>query len=114
MCAAAHYPDMQATASLHGTRLVQDNPLSPHLFADKFRGEIYCGFAEHDHLAPPETIAALAKLLGDRSNVTYSFAVHPGTVHGYSLPDRDVYNKAAAERDWECIFAMFTRRLPGP
>jgi carboxymethylenebutenolidase len=112
MCAAAHCPDMQATASLHGTRLVLDTPLSPHRFADKFRGEIYCGFAEHDDLAPPETIAALAKVLGDRSNVQYSFTVHPGTVHGYSLPDRDVHDKAATERDWEHILAMFARRLP--
>jgi carboxymethylenebutenolidase len=102
---------MRAAASLHGTRLVQENPLSPHLFADKFRGEIYCGFAEHDNLAPPETIATLAKVLSDRSSVTYSFSVHPGTVHGYSLPDRDVYDKAATERDWESILAMFARQL---
>lgn len=111
MCAAAHYPQMQATASLHGTSLVQDTSLSPHKFADKFQGEIYGGFAEHDDLAPPATINTLAEQLGGRPNVTYSFAVHPGTVHGYSLPDRDVYNEAATERDWSSIFAMFVRRL---
>ncbi len=111
MCAAAHYPQLQATASLHGTSLVQDTPLSPHKFADKFQGEIYGGFAEHDDLAPPPTIDTLAELLSGRSNVTYSFAVHPGTVHGYSLPDRDVYDHAAAERDWRSIFAMLARRL---
>lgn len=111
MCAAAHFPEMRATAGLHGTRLVQDTPLSPHKFADKFQGEIYCGFAEHDDMAPPATINTLAELLGGRPNVTYSFAVHPGTVHGYSLPDRDVYDRAATERDWSSIFAMFTRRL---
>jgi carboxymethylenebutenolidase len=111
MCAAAHHPQMQATASLHGTSLVQDTPMSPHKFADKFQGEIYGGFAEHDGLAPPATINTLAELLGGRPNVTYSFAVHSGTTHGYSLPDRDVYDHAATERDWSSIFAMFARRL---
>jgi carboxymethylenebutenolidase len=111
MCAAAHFPQMQATASLHGTLLVQDTPLSPHKFADKFEGEIYAGFAEHDNLAPPATISALAEILGGRPNVAYAFAVHPGTTHGYSLPDRDIYDHAATERDWSSIFAMFARRL---
>ena len=111
MCAAAHFPEMQATASLHGTQLVNDTPLSPHKFADKFQGEIYGGFAEHDDLAPPATISTLAELLSGRANVTYSFAVHPGTTHGYSLPDRDVYDAAATERDWNSIFAMLARRV---
>jgi len=111
MCAAAHYPQMQATASLHGTLLVNDTPLSPHKFADRFQGEIYGGFAEHDDLAPTTTINTLAEALGGRTNVTYTFAVHPGIVHGYSLPDRDVYDEAATERDWSSIFAMLARRL---
>ena len=37
--------------------------------------------------------------------------VHAGCDHGYALPDRDVFNKAAANRDWENIFAMFRRQL---
>jgi hypothetical protein len=27
------------------------------------------------------------------------------------LPDRDVYDRQAANRDWEYIFAMFRRQL---
>ena len=80
--------------------------------AERFQGEIYCGFAEHDDLAPVATIDALQTLLGARSNVVYRARVHLGTVHGYSLPDRDLYDKHAANRDWEAIFAMFRRRLP--
>src|SRR5947209_434835 len=39
--AAAHYPDdFRASASLHGTRLVSDAPLSPHKLAGRCRGEI--------------------------------------------------------------------------
>jgi carboxymethylenebutenolidase len=37
--------------------------------------------------------------------------VHPGADHGYPLPDRDVFDKRAANRDWEIIFAMFRRCL---
>jgi carboxymethylenebutenolidase len=110
--AAAFYPEhFRATASLHGTRLVNETPESPHRLIEKYRGEIYCGFAEQDHLAPPETIATLEKLLAGRDNVHYRAIVHPGTVHGYSLPDRDVFDKQAANRDWEHIFATFNRQL---
>ena len=102
----------RATVSLHGTRLVTDEPHSVHLLADRFRGEIYCGFAEHDALAPPSTIAALAELLDRRDTVDYHHIVHAGTHHGYSLPDRDIYDGQAAEMDWTIILAMFGRQLP--
>ncbi|MEA3026054.1 MAG: carboxymethylenebutenolidase, partial [Alphaproteobacteria bacterium] len=92
-------------------RLVSDKPDSPHRFVGKMRGEIYCGFAEKDDLAPPSTIETLARLFKDRAGVCYRSIVHPGTVHGYALPDRDIFDKPAANRDWENIFAMFRRQL---
>lgn len=112
LCAAGHYDAFRATVSLHGTRLVTDAPDSAHRFADRFGGEIYCGFAEHDTLAPPATIAKLAEVLGGRQNVRYESVVHAGTVHGYSLPDRDIFDKQAANRDWEAIFPMLRRQVP--
>jgi carboxymethylenebutenolidase len=102
---------LQATASLHGTQLVSDKPDSPHRFADRFRGEIYCGFAEHDPYVPPSIASALEKLLAGRSSVKYRAVTHPRAAHGYAIPDRDVYDHAAAERDWAAIFAMFARVL---
>jgi carboxymethylenebutenolidase len=75
------------------------------------RGEIYCGFAEKDDLAPPATIATLGQLFAGCTQVKYRAIVHPGTVHGYALPDRDIFEKDAAHRDWENIFAMFKRQL---
>ena len=112
LAAAAEFPDqLRACASMHGTRLVNDRPDSPHRFVDKFCGEIYCGFAEKDDLAPPSTIETLAKLFDGRGNVRYRAIVHPGTEHGYALPDRDIFHKPAANRDWENIFAMFRRQL---
>ena len=112
LAAAVEFPDQfRASASMHGTRLVSDQPDSPHRFIDKMRGEIYCGFAEHDDLAPPSTIETLGKLFKDAANVRYRSNVHSGTEHGYALPDRDIFAKAAANRDWENIFAMFRRQL---
>jgi carboxymethylenebutenolidase len=109
---AGHFPEeFRATVSLHGTSLVTDAADSPHRLADRFRGEMYCGFAEHDSLAPPSTISTLADLLGGRSNVRYHFEVHRGTERGYSLPDRDIYDEAATKRDWKKIFAMLKRQL---
>ncbi len=102
---------MTATASLHGTQLVSDKPGSPHRFADRFRGEIYCGFAEHDPYVPPRVAATLDDLLGSRPNLRYRSVMHAGAHHGYSIPDRDVYDHAAAEKDWTEIFAMFSRAL---
>jgi carboxymethylenebutenolidase len=112
LAAAAEFPDQfRASASMHGTRMVSDKPDSPHRFVEKMRGEIYCGFAEKDDLAPPATIETLDKLFAGCSQVKYRAIVHPGTVHGYALPDRDIFDRPAANRDWENIFAMFKRQL---
>jgi carboxymethylenebutenolidase len=109
---AGRYPEeFRAAASLHGTRLISDAADSTHRLADRFKGEIYCGFAERDPHAPPATIATLAQALADRANVRYHFQVHPGTDHGYALPDRDIHDRAATARDWQNIFAMFEREL---
>jgi carboxymethylenebutenolidase len=102
---------MAATASLHGTQLVSDKPDSPHRFADCFRGEMYCGFAEHDPYVPPGIAVTLDSLLGNRPNLKCRSVTHAGARHGYAIPDRDVYDREAAEKDWTEIFAMFARTL---
>ena len=60
---------------------------------------------------PPSTIETLGRLFQAAANVRYSYNVHSGTEHGYALPDRDIFHKASANRDWEHIFAMFRRQL---
>ena len=74
------------------------------------RGAPYCGFGEKDRHTPPATVDTLARTL-PASGVSYRYQVHKGADHGYALPDRDVYDKQSANRDWEIIFAMFHRRL---
>lgn len=112
LCVAGHYPErFRVTASLHGSRLVTDAADSVQRLANRFRGEMYCGFAEQDALAPPSTIATLADLLQGRRDMRYQFQVHRGVDHGYSLPDRDIYDEPATKQDWEKIFAMLERQL---
>lgn len=109
---AGAFPErFRACASLHGTRLVTDQKDSPHFSAMKARGELYCGFAEHDPYAPMSTVNTLAETLG-HAGLQYRHEVHKGKEHGYSLPDRDIYDKSAANRDWELMFAMFHRQIP--
>ena len=114
ICVAAAHPDrFVAAASLHGTQLVTDREASPHRLAPRLRGELYCGFAEKDPNATPPIRAALAEAFAS-CPVGYRFALHEGAEHGYALPDRDIHDKRAANRDWELIFAMFRRRLGAP
>jgi carboxymethylenebutenolidase len=112
LAAAATFPDQfHASASLHGTSMVSEAPDSPHRSTGKMRGEIYCGFGERDPFTPPATVETLDKVMKDNAKVRYRGRVHPAAHHGYALPDRDVFDKTAANRDWEHIFAMYRRQL---
>lgn len=110
-CVAGRYPDrFQAGASMHGTALVTDRNDSPHLLAPRIKGELYCGFAENDRGAPPAMVEAFANAM-KASQAKYRYRVHENAEHGYALPDRDIADKQAMNRDWEVIFPMFHRRL---
>jgi carboxymethylenebutenolidase len=111
LCAAGNFPHtFVASASLHGTGLISEREDSPHLLAGRFCGEIYCGYGENDHHTPPALVAQMKKLLS-RRGVKLRYLIHAGAEHGYALPDRDVFDKQSANRDWERIFAMFRRQL---
>jgi carboxymethylenebutenolidase len=110
--AAAAYPDrFGAVASLHGTTLITDEPDSAHLGIGKLQGEVYCGFAETDEYAPAPMVEEWNRLMKS-SPAKYRGVIHKGAEHGYALPDRDLFHKQGAERDWELIFAMFHRAIP--
>ncbi len=112
LCVAGHYPEsVIASASLHGTSLISDAADSPHLLTRRFRGELYCGFAESDPYAPLSMVKELDALLRP-CPVRYRYAIHEGALHGYALPNRDIFHLRGAARDWEMIFAMFHRQLP--
>jgi carboxymethylenebutenolidase len=109
--AAANFPErFRACASLHGTDLVTNRADSPHLSVKNAQGDLYCGFGEKDRFTPASTINAIENALR-HCKANFAYEVHMGADHGYALPDRDVYDKRAANRDWELIFQMFQRRL---
>lgn len=112
--AAAAMPDRVAcAASYFGTRLVTDQPDSPHRVATNCRAELYFAFAEHDHYTPPEVIDELAKTLR-ASRVEQRIEVYPGTEHGFVFPDRGSYHEAGASRHWETLFDLLRRHLQKP
>lgn len=111
--AAAAYPErFAATASIYGAGLVTDRDDSPHLTAEQIRGEVYFACAEIDRYAPKERIDALAAHLAG-TDVEHRIEWYPGVEHGFAFPQRDgIYDKPAAERHWERLFALFARNLP--
>lgn len=112
LAVAAGYPEqVRCAASIYGVRLAVDDDDSPHHGFAKTGGELYIAAAETDEYAPPEMIerveAALAKA-GTRGRVEW----YPGTHHGFAFPTRrGVYDKAAAERHWSRLHALFDRNL---
>ena len=114
--AASSFPDrVAAAASMHGVRLVTDAVDSPHLGLDKIKAELYFGCAETDEWAPPDMVAALEGHLRvqiQASNIRARIETYPGTGHGFVFPKRDgLYDKQAAERHWERLYALFGRNL---
>ncbi len=109
---AGHYPErIRASAGLHGTAIISDQKDSAHLTIGKSQGEVYCGFAEVDPYTPLSMVEQWNALMRTCGSVKYSFRIHTGAHHGYALPDRDIHDKQASNRDWEHIFDMFRRQL---
>ncbi len=108
--AAAHFPGVAAAASVYGVRLLTDQPDSPHLVGSKTAAELYFACAEVDHWAPLEMLPPLRQALAD-AGATAEVELYPGVEHGFAFPQRAVYNRDAAERHWERLFALFRRRL---
>jgi carboxymethylenebutenolidase len=111
MLAAGTFPgEIAAAASVLGFGFIGDKADSPHHAFAKAKAEFYCAFAEHDEIVPESVPRALAVCLG-ASPVEHRLVVHPGVRHPYAFPDRAVYDRAAAEADWDHIFALFAKRL---
>jgi carboxymethylenebutenolidase len=107
--AAAQFPDrFAAAASIYGVRLVTEAADSPHLMAERIKGESYFACAETDHWAPKEMVDGLRKaVVGLKTEVEW----YPGVEHGFAFPQRPAYNKDAAERHWERLNALWRRNL---
>jgi carboxymethylenebutenolidase len=100
----------KAAASIYGVTLMTDRPDSAHLATRNTTAEIYIAFAENDHYVPLEIVEPLRESLRE-SGVKAEIEIYPGTEHGFAFPQRPAYNRAAAERHWERLFALFRRNL---
>jgi carboxymethylenebutenolidase len=90
--------------------LATDRPDSPHLAGQKTKAELYFGCAETDVYAPMEIVEKVRQQMkADGANVEVE--IYPGTHHGFAFPKRPVYDKAAAERHWERLLALYRRNL---
>jgi carboxymethylenebutenolidase len=108
---AAHRPErINAAASLYGTYLVTDEADSPHIVAHKADAELYFACAEKDHWAPLEMVEALSLSLVD-ADIEAEVEIYPGVEHGFAFPGRAAYDKAAAEKHWSRLLALFERKL---
>ena len=108
--AARHPERIGAAAAICGVKLVTDQDDSPHLALSRATAEFYFACAEEDSWAPLHMVEALeqaAKAYGPTTEVE----VYEGVSHGFALPDRPAYDKAAAERHWERLFSLLRRRV---
>ena len=110
--AAAYPDDFAAVASYYGVGIITDKEDSPHLKADRIKAELYLAFAEQDVYVPDEVVAQLPGVM-QAAGVTCRVESYPGTDHGFAFPKRPAYVKAAGERHYERMFALYDRRLQG-
>lgn len=109
--AAANMPDRVAcAASYFGTRLITDQPDSPHMAVGSSTPELYFSFAEIDHYVPPEMIDRLSAHL-TACGVKHQVEVYTGTEHGFVFPDRGSHHEDGARRHWQSLFDLFDRNL---
>ena len=102
--------DVAAASLLHPSRLVTDEPDSPHLAVDRIDGALYLGLGENDHVTPPDTLAPLRDGL-ERNHVAHRIDVLPGADHGFPMPGMPSYDEAAAEQAWTGTLAVLGERL---
>ncbi len=107
---AAYPDDFAAIASFYGVRIMTEAEDSPHLKFAQVKGAMYLAFASDDPWVPPDILDALPPAL-DAAGADYRVEIYDDTQHGFAFPTRAVYVKAAAERHWQRMLALFDRRL---
>jgi len=114
LAAAAAFPErIKSIAAIHPANMVTDQPDSPHLMVPRVHCESYFGCAEIDKWAPPPVVATLEAALR-AAGTPHRIEWYPKVEHGFVFPKRGaIYNRDAAERHWERLFALWRRTL-GP
>ncbi|HSQ67885.1 MAG TPA: dienelactone hydrolase family protein [Polyangiaceae bacterium] len=111
LAVANAFPDrIAAAASFHGAWFVTDKPDSSHLNVSNVKAEVYLGWADNDPTAPPSDREAMEAAL-TKAGVRHRIELYPGALHGFAPPGGARYDRAASERHFERLFALFARNL---
>jgi carboxymethylenebutenolidase len=109
--AAGTFPDrIAAAASIHGAGLATDAPDSVHRLVPKIRGSVYVGVAGIDPWLQPGETERLREAL-EAAGTRHQIDDYPGVHHGFAANGTPHYDRAAAERHWERILALFGEAL---
>jgi carboxymethylenebutenolidase len=113
LAAAGNFPGrVAAAASYHGSRLVTDDPDSPHTLAPQMRARVYVAGAVEDAGFTDDMKRQLEEALTS-ANVEHTVETYPGARHGWVPADTPVHDPVAAERHWQTLFALFDATLRG-
>lgn len=112
LAAAGSYPHrVKCAASIYGVNLLTHSDDSPHLLANRIRGELYFASAEFDEYVPANLMDQLDAHLRE-SGTNYRMERYPGTRHGFAFAERqDTYDRESAEHHWARLLALFDRNL---
>jgi carboxymethylenebutenolidase len=111
LTAAGTFPDrIAAAASIHGANLATDAPDSPHRLLAKIRGAVYVAVAGIDPWLQPGETERLRDAL-EAAGTRHEIEDYPGVHHGFAANGTPHYDRAAAERHWERVLALFGEAL---
>ena len=109
--AAGVFPDrVAAAASFHGGSLATDRPDSPHRLAERMRARLYVGAAGIDPGFTDEQRQRLDEALR-AAGIRHDIEVYAEAQHGFAVHNHRVYDRAASERHWERLLALFEAEL---
>jgi carboxymethylenebutenolidase len=94
----------------HSSRLVTDEPDSPHRRLDGVGASLYLGFGAEDDVTPPSVIPVLEHEL-DAHGIRHTAEVLPGAGHGFTMRDLPSFNAPAAQQAMEGAVALFQSQL---
>ncbi len=109
-CGAAYANKISAIASFYGVDIFTDKMDSPHLIANKIKGEVYLAFAEKDVWVPSEVLKKIKDYFSKINNKVI-IDIYKGTNHGFAFPNRNTYDKGAANKHWIKLLDLFERNL---
>ena len=95
--AAAAPNHVVLAASFHGGGLVTDKANSPHELLPHIKAKLYFGHADKDPSMPQEAIDKLDVALDEWDGI-YESEIYDGASHGWTQPDKAVYNPIQAKK----------------